>query len=108
MKKLYDGMVLSMVALVATTLRDVVVFEDSVGIAQTSGEIGDTISVDTVGVYEFPTVDAEAIAVGTVLYWDATLKVATIDDDAGANVRIGTSWDAKGAGTVGTVGVKIG
>ena len=108
MKKLYDGFVLIMVALVATAVRDVVVFEDSVGIAQTAGEAGENISVDTVGVYEFPAATADVIAVGDVLYWDATAGVVTIDSATGANVKAGISWGTKAASTAGLVGVKIG
>lgn len=108
MKKLYDGFVLIMVALVNTAVRDVVIFGDSIGIAQTDGLAGENISVDTVGVYEFPAANADAIAVGDVLYWDDTNKVVTTSSNTGANVRAGVSWGTKAATTDGTVGVKIG
>jgi len=108
MKKLYDGFVLIMVALVATAVRDVVVFADSIGIAQTAGEIGEKISVDTVGVYEFPAANADEIKVGDVVYWDAGNSVVTTDSNSGANVRAGVSWGTKAASTDGNVGVKIG
>ena len=62
MKKLFDGFVLIMVALVTTAIRDVVVFENGIGIAQIAGAIGDKISVDTVGVYEFTGTTADTIA----------------------------------------------
>ena len=107
-KKLYDGNVISMVATVATDVRDIVVFGDSVGIALTSGATGEKISVDTVGVYEFDGATADEISVGTVLYWDATNKVVTTDADSGANIRAGVSWGVKASGVAGTVGVKIG
>jgi len=108
MKKLYDGFVLIMVALVTTAVRDVVVFEDSIGIAQTAGAVGENISVDTVGVYEFPVAIGDAVAVGDVLYWDAANGVVTVDSATGANVRAGVSWGTKAASVVGSVGVKIG
>lgn len=108
MKKLYDGFVLIMVALVATAVRDVVVFEDSVGIAQTAGGVGESISVDTVGVYEFPAAIADVIEVGEVLYWDAANGVVTIDSASGANGKAGVSWGVKAASVAGNVGVKIG
>ena len=106
MKKLFDGNVLTMVALVLTAVRDVVVFEGSVGIAQTEGEIGELISVDTVGVYEFPVANADAVDVGTLMYWDATASLATIV--ATANTLIGESWGTKAGTTDGFVGIKIG
>ena len=108
MKKLYDGFVLIMVALVATAVRDVVVFGDSIGIAQTAGKVGENISVDTVGVYDIPAENADAISVGDVLYWKASDKEVTTDPDSGNNIRAGVSWGAKSANVDGNVGVKIG
>ncbi len=106
MNKLYDGFVLIMVALVTTLVRDVVVFSDSIGIAQTVGEVGENISVDTVGVYDFPAANADVIAVGDVLYWDNTNKEVTTVSTS--NTRAGVSWGTKAAATDGNVGVKIG
>ncbi len=110
MKKVYDGFVLIMVALATTAVRDVVVFGatgaglGSVGIALTAGAIGDDISVDTVGVYEFDGLNADTIAVGDILYWDGTYVTTT----ATANTRVGVSWSAKAGATDGVVNVKIG
>ena len=108
MRKLFDGFVLIMIALVTTVTGQVVVFEGSIGIAQTSGKVGENISVDTTGVFAFPSVDAEVIVVGDVLYWDATAGKVTLDSDTGANIRAGVSWTAKGAGVVAIAEVKIG
>ena len=108
MEKLYNGFVLIMVALADTLVRDVVVFGDSVGIAQTAGKTGEKISVDTVGVYDFVAENADAIAVGDVLYWKAADKEVTTDPDSGNNIRVGVSWGTKPANTDGNVGVKIG
>ncbi|MEA1919144.1 MAG: DUF2190 family protein [Campylobacterota bacterium] len=108
MNKLFDGNVLIMIALAVTAVRDVVVFADSVGVAQTAGAIGDNISVDTVGVYEFPAQNADTIAVGTVLYWDVADGKVTTDSDSGTNIRAGVSWGVKAGATDGNVGVKIG
>jgi len=108
MFKKFDGFVLVMTALVATVVRDVVVFTGSVGIAQTAGEIGDDISVEVVGVYEFPSVDAEEVAVGTSMYWDIADGVASVDADSGTNILIGTSWTAKASAEVASVNIKIG
>ena len=108
MKKVFDGFVLIMVALVTTAVGDVIVFGDSIGIAQTKGEIGDKISVDTVGVYEFTATTADAISVGDVLYWDASNKEVTTNSNSNANIRAGVSWSDKAGAVAGTVYVKIG
>lgn len=108
MIKVYDGDVLTMVATADTTVRDVVVFADCVGIAQTAGLTSELISVDTKGVYRFPATTADTIAVGTVLYWDATDGEVTTDADSGTNIRAGVSWSAKAGSVEGTVNVKIG
>ena len=106
MFKLFDGLVLTMVALVTTAVRDVVVFADSVGIAQVSGEIGDDISVEVVGVYEFPVTTADVVAVGTPMYWDESESEATIVSTD--NTPIGKSWGVKAGAVDGLVPIKIG
>jgi len=106
MKKVYDGFVLMMVAIVATAVRDVVVFENSIGIALTAGGIGDDISVDTVGVYEGTATTADTFAVGDVVYWDNTNKEFTTT--ASSNTLAGVCWSAKAGSVAGTVQVKIG
>jgi len=106
MKKVYDGLVLIMVALVATAVGDVVVFANSIGIAQTKGEIGDRISVDTVGVYNIPVKTDDAVNVGDALYWDNTNKYLTITADS--NTLAGTAWSVKAASVAGNVDIKIG
>jgi len=106
MKKVYDGFVLMMVATVATAVRDVVVFENSIGVALTEGDIGDDISVDTVGVYEGTGATADTFAVGDVVYWDNTNKEFTTDPTS--HTLAGTCWSAKAGAVDGTVQVKIG
>ncbi len=103
MKK-FTGNVLIMTALATTAVGDAVAFADSVGIAQVAGAIGDEISVDTVGVYEFSIADATDVAVGDAIYFDGT--DATIVD---TDTPCGTSWTAKGTGDGQvTILVKIG
>jgi len=106
MKKVYDGLVLIMVALVTTAVGDVVVFADSIGIAQTFGEVGEKISVDTVGVYNIPVKTDDAVNVGDVLYWDNTNKYLTVTADS--NTKAGVSWSAKTGSVIGSVDIKIG
>ena len=106
MRKVFEGNVLVMAALVATDVGDVVVFEDSVGIAQTAGAVGEDISVDTRGVYEFPATTSNSIKVGDVLYWNAS--TGRVTTTVGTNKRVGVSWSAKAANVEGLVDVKIG
>lgn len=108
MNKVYEGHVLIMDALAQTEVGDVIVFEDSIGVAQTSGAVGEPISVDTVGVYAFNGANADAIKVGDILYWDETNKVVTINSNTNANTRAGISWSVKASNTDGIVNVKIG
>ena len=108
MNKLYDGDVLVMLATADTLVRGVIVFADGVGIAQTAGLTGELISVDTVGVYEFPVTQANTVVVGTELYWDVADGEATTDSDTGTNKLIGRSWGIKAGTVVGSVGIKIG
>ena len=104
MAKLYDGNVLIMVALADQVVGDVVEFGESVGIVQTEGLTGASISVDTVGVYEFDGANADAIAVGDVLYFDGTYVTTTSTD----NTLCGVAWSTKAGTTDGVVEVKIG
>ena len=106
MNKIFDGKVLLMVALVVTAVRDVVVFAGSVGIAQVAGAVGDEISVDTVGVYEFPVKTADTVVVGAKMYWDNANGYATTT--ATSNTLIGASWGTKTGAVAGSVGIKIG
>ena len=111
MTKVFEGSVLLMVALVTTAFRAVVEFNagsgdttSSIGIAQVAGAIGDEISVDTVGVYEFTCATADAVVVGDDLYWDGTELTVV----ATANTYAGKSWSAKAGAVAGTAQVKIG
>jgi len=110
MNKVYDGFVLMMVALVDTLVRDVVVFGvaggtgSSIGIAQTAGLTGETISVEVVGVYEFTCATADDVSVGEDLYWDGT-ELTVVDTD---NHFAGKAWSTKAGAVAGTVQVKIG
>jgi len=107
MRKLYDGNVLTMTATAIAVTGDVIEFENNVGVVITAGVIGDTISVDTVGVYEFDATDADSFDVGTVCYWDsATKKATTVSTD---NALLGTAWSVKAGGSADdVVEVKIG
>jgi len=75
---------------------DVVVQGDLVGIATRDIKNGDTGRIALAGLFGVvkATGVGTAIAAGTKLYWDATNKVATDDDGAGANKFMGVSTRA--------------
>lgn len=76
-----------------------------IGIAKTSGLAGEIIALDIERVFEINATTADAIAVGDIVYFDATAR--TITTTATANTRAGRSVSAKAAATAGTVYVKI-
>ena len=105
MKKVKDGFVNIMVATADTAVGGTGASGNgSVGIAQTAGLTGENISVDMVGVYSFPAKNADAIAVGAVVYWDG----AEITTTATSNTKAGVAWSAKASATDGDIDVKIG
>jgi predicted RecA/RadA family phage recombinase len=67
-----------------------------VGVANGSATQGAPVDVDVVGVFSLPKVAATAVAVGDVLYWDATAKLVT--KTATANTRLGVATEPAGAG----------
>lgn len=87
--KIQHGDVVALVLAAAAVSGDFVVQGDVGGVAVTSGAIGDTVSVDTDGIFELPKATGQAWAVGNSLYWDATNKVFTTSAAAGANKRAG-------------------
>ena len=74
---------------------EVVVQGDLVGVAKTPIAAGTLGSLATRGVFDFPKAGAGAIAIGAVLYWDATNGVATTT--ASGNKRIGKAVAAAAA-----------
>lgn len=70
---------------------DVVVQGDLVGVAKRPIPAGTLGALSVVGIFEFPkaTGAGSAIAVGAKVYWNATTKVATTSDGAGANKFLG-------------------
>lgn len=76
-----------------------------IGIAKTSGLVGEVIALDIERVFEINATTADVIAVGDVVYFDATNRVITTT--ATSNARAGRAVSAKAAATAGTVFVKI-
>ena len=103
--KKFDGNVLKMAATVDTVFRDVVVFDESIGIAQTAGLTGEQIAVEVVGVYELASTDADVFAVGDIVGYDPATGAIVADETVG---KAGVSWSAKAAGVSSPILVKIG
>lgn len=76
-----------------------------VGIAKTSGLAGEIIALDIEKVFEINAATADAIAVGDVVYFDATARAITTT--ATSNTRAGRAVSAKAAAAAGVVLVKI-
>lgn len=101
----YDGKVIPFYCTSDVIVGDVVPLGvNMVGIAVNSGLTGEKISLELEKVWTIKAKDADAIAVGDVVYWDDTLQVITIDNTD--TVRAGTAISSKGA-TAGTIDVKI-
>ena len=76
------------------------------GIAAGDAAIGEALDLVTVGVFAMPKVSTDALAVGDLIYWDDTAKLATADDASGANELIGLAVTAAGNPS-GTVNVRL-
>lgn len=75
---------------------DVVVVGDILGVAVTGGAIGDTVAVDTEGVFDVPKATGQAWAVGNTLYWDATAKNFTTTSTSNKRAGIAAAVQASG------------
>lgn len=64
------------------------------GVAANDADTGEPVDLVTVGAFEFPKVEAEAVAVGAAIYWDDGNKLVTIDDNGGANRKVGVAIEA--------------
>lgn len=60
------------------------------GVAAVDAVSGDPVDIRTRGVFSLPKA-AVAVAIGDLVYWDDTAKVATTDDDTGGNPKIGVA-----------------
>jgi predicted RecA/RadA family phage recombinase len=86
---------------------EVVVIDSLVGVAAGAADSGEDLDIVTEGVFELPKVETDAFSVGTTVYYDASSKLVTTDDDSGANALIGVAVTAAGNPSA-TVNVKIG
>ena len=85
---------------------DVVVQGDLIGVAKRPIAANDLGSLALTGVFDIAKIAATALAVGAVVYWDATAKVATNTANAGANKLLGKVVKAALAADV-TVRVRL-
>ena len=90
-----DGKVIEVTATAAISSGDGVVIGDTLGVAVTSGAIGDKVSCKVHGVYELPKANV-AIAQGKKCYWIVADK--NITGTAGSNIFAGYAFETVVAG----------
>ena len=86
------GDVLAVVATAPITSGSAQLVGDILGVAATSGNIGDTVSVIVEGVFAIKKKAATAVAQGVKLYWDAVNGQIDITDNAAANKWVGWAY----------------
>lgn len=79
---------LTMAAIVKS--GDPVMIGSIFGVAAIDGAIGESINCAVVGVYDLPKATG-VVAQGAPIYWDASAKKVTTDDDEGENPLIGAA-----------------
>lgn len=97
---------ITITATAAATSGQGVLVGNLFGIATGNAEIGDSLDLVTVGVFNMPKVSTDVLAVGDFVYWDETAKLAIADDDTGNNELIGLAVTAA-ANPSGTVNVRL-
>lgn len=80
---------LQFVATAAVTAGDVVLINDTIGIAQNTAAIGENVRLQISGKFELVKINSIAFVAGEVLYWDATPGEVTTT--ALSNHRLGTA-----------------
>lgn len=84
-----QGRTLTIPAPAAVSSGGVVVAGAIAGVANGAAAIGQLVDVELEGVFVLPKVAALAIAIGDVVYWDATNKLVT--KTASGNVKLGVA-----------------
>jgi predicted RecA/RadA family phage recombinase len=97
---------ITITATAAATSGEGVLIGNLFGIAAGNAEIGDSLDLVTVGVFDMPKVSTDVLAVGDLVYWDAANLLVTADDASGANELIGLAVTAAGNPS-GTVNVRL-
>jgi predicted RecA/RadA family phage recombinase len=70
---------------------DIVVAGEIIGIAAGNATAGQPVDVQTGRVWTLPKVGIVSFALGGPVYYDSAAKLATSDDDEGANPKIGVA-----------------
>lgn len=83
---------------------DVVIFDQLLGIATIDGVSGDTIAIDTGGIYTLASITSGAFVLGEALYWD--VGNSRLTNIAAGSTFIGICSVAKGS-SVATAEVKL-
>ena len=91
-------------ATAAIASGDVVVMNDTIGVALTDAAIGDVIAVRVEGVFELPKLASSDIGQGKKVYWDAVNGQVNLT--ASGNTYAGKAYEAAGA-TATTVQVAL-
>lgn len=69
------------------------------GVASKDAGSGEAVAFVVEGVFSLPKVPPDDISLGAAVYWDATAGRITIDDDEGANPKVGAAVQAAAATT---------
>lgn len=106
--KVQDGKIINIVTAADVKGGDVYPFGVRTGIIVNDAASGELVGLELEGVFRIPVVEGDTVALGDVLYWDMTNKVATTDSNTGANLQVGYACTEKAAGVSGTCDVKLG
>lgn len=86
---------------------DVVVVGALVGVAAFDASQNEEVEITTEGVFTLPKKSTDVVAVGNLLYWDATNHYLTLTAGTGSKPLAGAALAAAGNGIT-TVNVKLG
>lgn len=76
------------------------------GIALGDAASGASVDVATSGVFKLSKVAVDVVTLGAPIYWDAGAELATINDNTGANAKLGVAVETAD-GSTGTVKIRI-
>lgn len=100
-----SGDVLTLTAVAAVQAGDYVVIGGLRGVADADAAIGVDFNLHRTGSYSFTAANADVIAVGDALFWNAANREVTTT--AGGNEACGSAVTGKAAATDGSVEVVI-
>ena len=101
------GETLTLAAPDVVTSGQIVAVGALIGVAAGDAASGDDMDLVTEGVFTLPKTSTDAVAVGDLVYFDATNGVVTLDDASGANTLVGIAVTAAGNPSA-SVNVKLG